>query len=113
MGSTNNGNGFKPGAPRPPGSGRKKGTPNKDTQKLVEVLRELNVNPVRAVCELMPKLEYAKQADVYLKLMEYIYPKRRAEDAAGDPGDAPIAGAAVVFTLEETQALISAARGVK
>jgi hypothetical protein len=80
----NNGNGFKPGQKRPPNAGRKKGTPNKKTRELVAVLDELNVNPVQALIDLIPNLEEAKQADVYLKLLEYVYPKRRAIEVSAD-----------------------------
>lgn len=79
-------NSFKPGQPRPPGAGRKPGTPNKKTQELVAILEELKLDPVRALCDLLPRLEERDQKDVYQKLMEYIYPKRKAVELTGEGG---------------------------
>jgi|SRR6185437_457708 len=69
---------FKPGDPRPPNSGRKKGKPNKKTEALHELLLASGLEPVENLKRLLPTLEPEKQADVYLKLLEFIYPKRKA-----------------------------------
>lgn len=72
----------------PKWGGRPKGGKNKSTRavvqrnieksdKLIEVLKELNYDPARAVWALLPELEPRDQATVHLKLMEYIYPKIR------------------------------------
>jgi hypothetical protein len=37
--------GFKPGDPRPENAGRKKGTPNKRTQQLHEIAKDLDADP--------------------------------------------------------------------
>lgn len=103
---------FKPGQPRPANAGRKKGTPNKSTLALCSILSELKLDPVRALNELLPQLEPKDQASVHMKLMEYIYPKRRAEDGSGDPGDVP-ASATVALTFEQIQILTERARGEK
>lgn len=68
--------------PKPIGStksgGRIKGTLNKKTQHLAEVLEELNFGVLARLVELMPKLSIEKQADILLSLMSYLYPKRKA-----------------------------------
>lgn len=58
--------------------GRQIGTPNKRTSHLVDVLNEMDVDPVRAIMELLPALEPKEQVDVYRDLMTYLYPKRKA-----------------------------------
>lgn len=69
---------FKPGEPRPAKAGRKAGTPNKPTLELKQVLEGLGVNPPEQIAQLLPALEPAKQVDVLLKLMEFIFPRRKA-----------------------------------
>jgi len=68
--------------PRPKGliktGGRKKGTPNRATQNLVEALDTLNFDIPSKIYELLPKLSSEKQVDVLLKLMEFVYPKVKA-----------------------------------
>ncbi len=64
--------------------GRQKGTPNKKTLALVEILEAKKIDPVSGLSTLLPILEPEKQADVYLKLMEYLYPKRKAIEMSLD-----------------------------
>jgi len=62
--------------------GRAKGTPNKRTLILNDILMNLGHDVPQKLVALMPKLSPDKQADVYLKLMEFLYPKRKAIDVA-------------------------------
>jgi hypothetical protein len=62
----------------PKTGGRKKGTPNRKTQELEEVLRKNKLDVVGELKALMPKVSPEKQADILLSLMNYIYPKRKA-----------------------------------
>lgn len=58
--------------------GRRKGTPNRRTLLLADILEKAGLDvPVR-VSELLPALSPKEQVDVLLKLMEYLYPKRKA-----------------------------------
>ena len=77
---------FKRGATRPPGSGMKKGRPNNKTLILKSITDELGLDVPRRLGELLPKLNPAKQADVLLALLDYIYPKRRAVEHSGPQG---------------------------
>lgn len=58
--------------------GRTKGTQNKKTQHLFEVLDTLKFDAPERLVELLPKLSLEKQADILLNLMSYLYPKRKA-----------------------------------
>lgn len=61
--------------------GRKKGTPNKKTCFLSKELAKNNLNVIEQLSFLFPELSDDKKADVLLKLMEYLYPKRKPIDA--------------------------------
>ncbi len=69
---------FKPGDKRPENAGRKPGTLNKKTMLLFETLETLRVDPVREIIDLLPALEPKDKVNVYLDLLGYIYPKRKA-----------------------------------
>jgi len=77
--------GFKVGEKRHPNAGRKAGTPNKDTLPLKAILEANKCEPVLELLKLIPDLIPEKQADVYLKLLEYIYPRRKAIETTVDP----------------------------
>lgn len=77
----------KPG--RPKYGGRKKGTPNKKTEHLIETFKALNLDVPERIVELLPKLSPEKQAEVLLELMSYLYPKRKAIEVS-EPGGEPV-----------------------
>jgi hypothetical protein len=58
--------------------GRKKGTPNKTTKELSEFFESIGFCIPEKIHKILKKLEPEKQVEVLLKLMEYIYPKRKA-----------------------------------
>lgn len=62
----------------PKTGGRQKGTPNKRTRELNEIFESINFNIPERLAAIIPALPLEKQADVYLKLMEFQYPKRKA-----------------------------------
>ena len=70
------------------GSGRKKGTPNKKTLILSEILESLDCRVTEKLTELLPQLDPDKQADVLLELMSYLFPKRKALEVTGADGGA-------------------------
>lgn len=63
-----------------PGSGRKKGTPNKNA---FNIIAALEANKIDVVKELITDLTFMppyQRVDIWLKLLEFIYPKRKALD---------------------------------
>jgi hypothetical protein len=81
-----------PGSPKTPGSGRKKGTPNKKTGEVAQLFQRLNSDPLE-VLALMAKgdwaaLGYKKPPPMKLALelrfwaakegAQYLHPKRKA-----------------------------------
>lgn len=57
--------------------GRKKGTPNKKTSELMQILGSFN--PVEKLKEIFARTEDdALQAKICLDLLKYIYPQRKA-----------------------------------
>jgi|SRR6185312_828671 len=71
--------------------GRAKGTPNKRTQALQEILEANELEIVPRLCAIINggHLEPKDQAWVLLELMQYLYPKRRAievDDKTPDTG---------------------------
>jgi hypothetical protein len=74
-----------------PGSGRKKGTPNKKTRLLEELLEDKGLEPIQGLADSLKELEGVvtdepeekirvaiAKANIYMELMQYIYPKRKA-----------------------------------
>ena len=75
---------FKPGDPKPIGSGKQKGYVSAKTKALELLLEEHRYNPVNELLKLIPELDARDAAKVHLELMQYIYPKRKdqpTEDA--------------------------------
>lgn len=57
--------------------GRKKGTPNKKTSELMQILGSFN--PVETLKEIIARTEDdALQAKICLDLLKYLYPQRKA-----------------------------------
>jgi hypothetical protein len=67
--------GFKKGQPRPANAGRKKGTPNKST--LMIKLQELNYDVVQKLIDSLEAQPQYMQADHLIKLLEFMYPKKK------------------------------------
>lgn len=69
--------------PRPSGlkktGGRQRGTPNKDTKLLQTIFQRYDLSIPDKIAELLPTLEPQKQADILIRLMEYLYPKRKPD----------------------------------
>jgi len=68
--------------------GRKKGTPNKTTFLLEEKLEHLNFDPVVELIICFDSLESGQKATTILKLLDYLYPKRKSIeiDRKSSPG---------------------------
>lgn len=78
-------------------SGRKKGTPNKKTVEIAEILAELNCNPIEGMARIAmnPKNTPELRGRMFAELAQYIAPKRKAvEVSVRDPAKGD-------YTLEE------------
>lgn len=80
---------WQKGKPRPAGAGRKKGTPNKSTQDLMEICEQEGIEPFRAMVRLAAKeKDEWKQFDLLKEIAQYLYPKRKAIEHSGKDGGA-------------------------
>jgi hypothetical protein len=61
--------------------GRVKGTPNRRTTELKGFFDSVNFSLPEEIYKLLDKLTPEKRLDTLLKLLEYIYPKRKALEA--------------------------------
>ena len=77
--------GSRPGEYR---GGRKKGTPNKATQTVIEKLEKLDCDPIEGMAEIA--IQAMKEGDLplagqmYKELAQYVAPKRKAMEITGD-----------------------------
>lgn len=70
----------------PKTGGRQKGTPNKSTQDLQELMNEAEFNPYLRLMAILPGLELPQQVKVCMDLMGYVYPRRKAVELTA-PGE--------------------------
>jgi len=68
--------------------GRQKGTPNRRTQQLIERLEELDVDPVEGLAQILkePTVTADTRRAIYLELLQYLFPKRKAVEHAAPNG---------------------------
>jgi hypothetical protein len=85
--------------------GRKKGTPNKDASEIADILSRLNCNPIEGLAriangeellcgvstitgftEVKHRPTFAQRLKAYTELAEYVAPKRKAVEVAGEGG---------------------------
>ena len=69
----------------PKTGGRQRGVPNKNSFALKELLESQKCEPVTELLKTLPELEAKERADVYLNLLQYLYPKRKAIEQTVDP----------------------------
>ena len=79
---------FKKGDPKPPGSGRKQGTPNKINAEVAERLAELKCDPVQGLAKIAsnPRNDERLRARCYAELLEYCKPKLSRTEHVGAGG---------------------------
>lgn len=74
------------GKPRPVSSGRKKGTPNKKSEALLDVCERLNLNPFEAMAQIA--LDHSQEPGLRFnalkEICQYVYPKRKAIEHSGE-----------------------------
>lgn len=71
---------FKKGNPRPPGAGRRAGTPNKRTQTVIEIVEASGKNPIAVILDLLDHSDPNIKLSAAKAVCEYIYPKRKHLD---------------------------------
>ena len=66
--------------------GRKAGTPNRKTQEITELLEPLGHNPIEAMVQIAtdPNASLELRGRMNAELAQYVYPKRKAVEVAGD-----------------------------
>jgi hypothetical protein len=67
--------------------GRKAGTPNKSTQGLANYLDERGFFLPDKIIDTFDLLTPEKRVDLLLKLMEYVYPKRKSVEIKAEIGE--------------------------
>lgn len=66
--------------PRKKTGGRAKGTPNKRTQKFAEAVEEHGICLLTEILEIAGDLPPNERAGIYIKLLPFLYPKRKATE---------------------------------
>lgn len=98
------------GTPKPPTSGRKKGTPNKVTQSIQQFFDDNGIFIPEKIIELMPELEPRDRMKAWLEVAQYVYPKRKAIEVTGKDGEpvkiTQIKPELAILTDEELKALL-------
>jgi hypothetical protein len=72
--------------------GRAAGTPNRKTKEVTELLEAIGCNPIEGMATIAadPKNTPELRGRMYAELAQYVYPKRRAVEVAGDLQSPPI-----------------------
>ena len=72
------------------GNGRKKGTPNKNTQSVMNKLASLKCDPIEGMAEIaitsMADGDYHLAFQCFKELGQYVAPKRKSIEVSGDLG---------------------------
>jgi len=80
--------------------GRKKGSLNKKTSDLISVLDKADLNVPERIIELLPTVSPEVQIDILMKLMCFLYPKRKpVEDESQDPKNSPNERPVVIINI--------------
>src|SRR3954451_24156929 len=79
---------FRQGQPKPPNSGRRKGTPNRRTTDVAARLEALGCDPIEGMARIAidPANDIELRARMYTELAHYGAPKRKAVEMTGDNG---------------------------
>ncbi len=68
--------------------GRSKGTKNKRTQEVIDILNRLDCSPIEGLANIakmaMERQDYALAGNMYKELSQYMYPKRRAIEVSAE-----------------------------
>lgn len=76
---------FKKGEPRAAGAGRKKGTPDKKSLLVRELLENNGINLIDEILVRLPKLRHQEdQVKALIAMLPYVYPKLTSIEHSGD-----------------------------
>lgn len=80
--------GPKPGSKRGPGTGRKKGTPNKRSVLASDIFKKLKYDPLDSLIKLAKSKKLPKDLQIRVdqELCGYLWPKRKAIEITGQDG---------------------------
>jgi len=78
---------FTKGKARPANAGRKKGTPNKKTQDLLERCAQRGVDPFEVLLELCQSDDDAIRLQAAKEACKYIHPQRKAIEMSNPEGE--------------------------
>ncbi len=84
--------GWPKGKPRPEGAGRKKGTPNRNSLKVEDILLSLKFEPIAELVKIVEATQFDRPdvcAKICLGLAEFIHPKRKAVEHSGEVNTNP------------------------
>ncbi len=87
---------------------RTPGSKNFNRKLLQEVLAEKNIDLVKEYFDLLTTSEPDIKSRMLMHLMEFVYPKRRAEDSSGTPEDP---ANILIVTDDQLKELVKIARG--
>ncbi len=62
--------------------GRNAGTPNKRTLELRQLFEESGYDPISHIVDLLPELSPLDQVKTSIKILPYLYPRRKAIEAS-------------------------------
>lgn len=79
---------FQPGQPRPLGSGRKPGTPNKTTTHLKELLEAKGFDTIDRLIAEWPHIDPNKRVDICMGLLKFLYPTKLSATVSNQDGSA-------------------------
>jgi len=68
--------------------GRSKGTKNKRTQEVIDILNRLDCSPIEGLANIatiaMEKQDYTLAGNMYKELSQYVFPKRKALEVSAE-----------------------------
>lgn len=76
--------GWPAGRPRPKAVGRRKGTPNRKTQLLMEICEAKGISPFEGLLELCVHPDVHIRLGALREACQYLYPKRKAIEISGE-----------------------------
>lgn len=101
---------YPKGKPRPPNSGRKKGTPNKTRVDLLDEFEKRNFDVVSAFIESLAAQPEYMRCDTLIKVFKYIFHEKKPDES---PMQGTIIATGTTMSKEQMIEVMRAARGSK
>ncbi len=88
--------------PVPNPKGRPKGTPNRKTREVQDILAKLKCDPIAGMAKiaLNPKHSPELRGKMHAELAKYVYPQRKAVEHSGDLQHSGEGGGPIRFVVE-------------